>query len=53
MAHSVDQEKADFGSDLHDYQEHERTYTRFTGMVKWGTIGLAAFMVLLYIVVNP
>ena len=40
-------------SDLHastsgsgmDYAEHERTYTMFQGLVKWGTIGVVALLV--------
>ena len=28
-----------------DYAEHERTYGRFIGLVKWGTIGLVVLLV--------
>ena len=27
-----------------DYSEHERTYTMFLGLVKWGTIFVVALM---------
>jgi len=40
-------------SDLHasnsgsgmDYQEHERTYGLFLGLVKWGSIGVVALLI--------
>ena len=28
-----------------DYAEHERTYHRFVGFVKWGTIAVAVLMI--------
>jgi Bacterial aa3 type cytochrome c oxidase subunit IV len=36
-----------------DFEEHRRTFSLFTGMVKWGIISLAILMVLLYILVRP
>lgn len=30
-----------------DYPEHERTYAMFTGLVKWGTVAVAAILVLM------
>ena len=30
-----------------DYREHERTYERFTGLVKWGSIFVATLLVLM------
>lgn len=32
-----------------DYAEHQRTYALFTGLTKWGTIGVAVLMVLMWI----
>ncbi|MCZ8103891.1 MAG: aa3-type cytochrome c oxidase subunit IV [Alsobacter sp.] len=32
-----------------DYPEHERTYAAFTAVTKWGTITIAAILVLMYI----
>jgi hypothetical protein len=43
---------ATLSSDM-DYAEHEKTYMRFTGLVKWA-IGITAIVViLLFIIVNP
>jgi hypothetical protein len=36
-----------------DFEEHEKTFALFAGMVKWGIIGCAALAVLLYILVQP
>lgn len=30
-----------------DYNEHERTYTLFIGLSKWGTIGIAIILALM------
>lgn len=30
-----------------DYPEHERTYAMFTGLVKWGTVAVAAILALM------
>ncbi len=30
-----------------DYPEHERTYERFVGLVKWGTIAIVALLVVM------
>jgi hypothetical protein len=32
-----------------DYVEHERTYALFTALTKWGTIGIAVLLVLMWI----
>jgi hypothetical protein len=32
-----------------DYAEHERTYAGFMAVTKWGTITVAAILVLMYI----
>ncbi|MFS8035887.1 aa3-type cytochrome c oxidase subunit IV [Xanthobacter sp. AM11] len=36
-------------ADGNDYAEHERTYALFTSLAKWGTIGAAALLVLMWI----
>ena len=36
-------------ADGNDYPEHERTYAMFTALAKWGTIGVAAILVLMWI----
>jgi hypothetical protein len=36
-----------------DYEAHEGTYNGFVRGVKWVTIGLAIFMVVLYFLINP
>lgn len=36
-----------------DFAEHERTYSGFLVFAKWGTIAMAALMVVLYFVINP
>lgn len=40
-------------SNNHDFEEHERTYAGFLTFAKWGTIAMAALMVVLYFVINP
>ncbi len=35
---------AELGAPM-DYAEHEKTYAGFTGLVKWGTVVLAALMI--------
>jgi hypothetical protein len=36
-----------------DYREHERTFSRFTNLVKWGIGIVAVLMVVLYFVIRP
>jgi L-lactate permease len=36
-----------------DYAEHESTYAKFTGLVKWSIISAIVVMVLLYIIIHP
>jgi hypothetical protein len=36
-----------------DIAEHEAMYHRFTGLVKWGIIGCAVLVVLLFIAIHP
>nr|WP_314257675.1 aa3-type cytochrome c oxidase subunit IV [uncultured Devosia sp.] len=36
-----------------DYAQHEGTYNGFLAAVKWGVIGMAVLMVVLYFVINP
>lgn len=46
MAHH---DTAHGGHPAMDYAEHERTYAGFTTMTKWGTIAVAAIVMLMYI----
>lgn len=46
MAHADDVPMA---SQYMDYAEHERTYRLFTGMAKWGTVGVVVIVVLMAI----
>lgn len=36
-----------------DYEQHEATYNRFLGLVKWTIIGLAVAVVILYFLIKP
>lgn len=36
-------------ADGNDYAEHERTYTFFVGLTKWGTISVAVVLILMAI----
>jgi Bacterial aa3 type cytochrome c oxidase subunit IV len=36
-----------------DYKQHDATWKGFTALVKWGIIGLAVLVVLLFIAINP
>jgi hypothetical protein len=36
-----------------DYREHERTFARFTTLVKWGIGVIAVLMVVLYFAIRP
>lgn len=36
-------------ADGNDYVEHLRTYALFTALAKWGTIAIAALLVLMWI----
>lgn len=36
-------------ADGNDYAEHERTYALFTALTKWGAIGVAILLVLMWI----
>ncbi|WP_454914862.1 aa3-type cytochrome c oxidase subunit IV [Xanthobacter sediminis] len=36
-------------ADGNDYAEHLSTYAAFTALAKWGTVGVAAVLVLMWI----
>jgi len=36
-----------------DYAEHESTYHKFTGLVKWAIVITAVVVVFLYVVIHP
>ena len=40
-------------SDAMDYAQHEQTWHMFTRLVKWGIIGSAILMLVLYFLINP
>ena len=42
----ADHDKGAIDADM-DFAEHEKTFARFTAMVKWGCIGLATLLVLM------
>ncbi|BAF86427.1 MULTISPECIES: aa3-type cytochrome c oxidase subunit IV [Azorhizobium] len=35
-------------ADGNDYAEHKRTYELFTALTKWGTVAVAALMVIMW-----
>ena len=36
-----------------DFEEHRKTFSMFTGLVKWGIIGCAVLAILLFILIQP
>ena len=40
-------------SDAMDYAEHQKTWTFFTALIKWGIISCAVLVVLLYVLIQP
>jgi hypothetical protein len=51
--HPTDPHPAPVQESYMDYAQHEKTYSGFVTGVKWVVYGLAAFMVVLYFIVQP
>lgn len=49
MVGHIHYEKSDPSCNAMDYPAHEETYTRFTGLVKWGIIAALAVLALMAI----
>ena len=44
--HMAEHEHGAVDADM-DFAEHQKTFARFTGLVKWGCIGVAVLLILM------